>query len=121
MALKNSTKFKVTTRDLTDATDPRIFGTDHPDSAKEVKTVVNFCGIKDNKILLTLEVFMKIGEHEVLLKGDPEISLNHFELELTGESAKLTPEEKIKIQQRIASLQAKLEAGVAVSDIDNDE
>jgi hypothetical protein len=124
MALKNSTNFRVTTRDLTIATDPRVFGkmltnTEdgseklNPDSAELLEQKIDFKGIVDNKIQAEISLTMKINGWEVLLKGEPTISLNHFELSLTGNSAKLTPEEAEKIQKRIELLQQKLQLGIA--------
>ena len=126
MALKNATQFRVTTRDLTTACDPRVLKpiitsaedgeedviTFHPDAAKDVVPKLTFLGIQDNKISAKVEISMKINGYEVLLVGEPLISLNHFELQLTGDSAKLSPEEAEKIQKRIQALQDKLAAGV---------
>lgn len=106
MALKNSTNFRVTTRDLQDATNPKDF------KAEIMETKFRFDGIDDNKIVGRVDVVLKIGDFEVLLTGEPAISLNHFELQLTGNSAKLTPEEAEKIRKRIEALQEKLQAGV---------
>ena len=106
MALKNSTNFRVPTRELQIATDPKNF------TAEILETKLRFDGIDDNKMACRIDVVLKIGNFEVLLTGEPMISLNHFELQLTGNSAKLTPEEAEKIAKRIQALQEKLAAGV---------
>ena len=106
MALKNATNFRVTTRDLQNATDPKNF------TAEILDQKIKFNGIVDNKISARVDVVLKIEGFEVLLVGEPLISLNHFELQLTGNSARLTPEEAERIQKRIMLLQEKLKAGV---------
>lgn len=115
MALKNSTGFRVTTRDLTSACNPDKF------RAEGVKAELDFKGIIDNKIAGNINIEMTINGHEVLLTGEPQVSLNHFELRLTGNSAKLSPEEREKIKRRIDKMNRMLETGSIIIDEDDEE
>ena len=79
MALKNSTGQKVTTRELCKACD----------SDKQVITnellkysEISFRGIVDNKINVEILIDLEINGVPVRLRGNPTISLNHFELSL---------------------------------------
>lgn len=110
MALKNSTGFRVTTRDLLNACDPKEL------TAEDIKPTLEFLGIVDNKAQVKVSIDMKVNGYEVNLSGEPLISLNHFELKLTGNSARLSPEEAEKIKKRIEDLQHKLEMGVMPTD-----
>ena len=110
MALKNSTAFRVTTRELTNACNPEKL------TASEIKPKIEFLGISDNKIVTNISISMTINGFDVILAGSPSISLNHFELSLTGDSTKLSPEEADKIVKRIQELNKKLQLGIQATD-----
>jgi len=117
MALKNTTGFRCTTRDFINALQAGRF------TARDVKPRISVIGVDENKILFDISVEMVIpkgdgDEVEVLLTGQPPVSLNHFELKLTGRSARLSPEEAEKMKRRIQELAQQLELnGISVDNI----
>lgn len=115
MALKNSTGYRVTTRDLTSVCDPDKF------RAEDVRPVIIFKGIQDNKIVAGINIEMTVNGYEVVLTGEPQISLNHFELRLTGNSAKISPEEREKLERRIEKYKKILATGSLIIDDDGSD